>query len=164
MDKTIEQLDYNHMADVFEKLGNWFDELPEEAEIDMWMGRSDVELPACESPASVAVWLSVYYNVGKKFWRKDRDSIAGIVAFNNGLGFKMTRREYEKDFFAGIECYMKNNPEIWGNEHGEDAFTYAGAYNEVTEDKEIEYENITPKDVAIKFKAVAKRLREAIKE
>ncbi len=150
------------MAEVFEKVGNWFMTLPpKDNEIDMCFGDQ-----ICGSPTCVGGWLAKYYNTQMHGKQKKRSFYEGANAFSEDLGFFETKNSHNisRKPNDSMKHFFSENKELWGNRDACYMFATTGecAYDEG--DKRYTWRNMTTKAVAEKYLAVAKRLRESDQE
>ena len=138
------------MAEVFRRVGEWFLDLPEGAEINMNEMSATAEIydgKCCGSPACVGGWLAVLYRTPTHYGTSNRFFEDGANEFAKELGFENNRR---------LSDWAEANPSIWGNDFGWDMFYKERAYSEGG--KEYDNNTITVKAVGDKFVAVAGRL------
>ena len=155
------------MAEVFEKVGNWFMKLPlEDHKIDMCFGDQ-----LCGSPTCVGGWLAKYYNTKMYGEQKKRVFYDGTNAFSEDLGFFKTKDDYiRKDNYIlkrpmdYMKHFFSENKELWGNRDACYMFATTGEFAYDEGDKRYTWRNLTTKAVAEKYLAIAKRLREADQE
>lgn len=135
------------MAVVFKKAADFFDDLPESAEVNMWKMRQ-----VCGSPACFGGWLAVLYDTEKAFRSTDhinkktnpcRSFLDGADAFAVDLGFEN---------LIQLKIWAENNPDIWGNNCEYDMFCSNKAFGFEEEAK------ITTKDISKHLYGVAERL------
>lgn len=146
MKKTISKKSNKEMSAIFREVGEWFMALPKEAEVDMVVAFSKVEVETCRSPACFGGWLATKYST-KKDCDGERYFSDGACAFAKELGFSNS---------AELSKYAYENPEIWGNVEGGGMFSIPNAFDEG--EKKYLHGTITTKAIGEKLIAVADRL------
>ena len=104
---------YAIMAKVFRKVSEAFRDYTKELHGQILMGLSYIEAsPVQGTSASVSGWLAHYYqtttNLPMLKGRGVRSNIDGAHAFVKDLGFE----------HGGLQPWMHEHPEVWGNEYG----------------------------------------------
>ena len=140
------------MAQVFYRVGLWFDSLPSKSKVRMTVGNSKAEVGDCNTPACFGGWLSVMF--GTEIYNNPSSRFHGTRGYNDGAD------EFAKELgfvdYDQIRDWASQNPHYWGNRWGRGIFSCVMAFNE--EGGYTYIDGITVKDIANKLLAVAKRL------
>ena len=141
------------------RVADFFDLLEEKgAEIDMNEARNFNQNNECNSPACFGGWLSIMYNTpiyDEEDYRYRLYS-QGADSFAKKIGFKKNKNY--SDPTLAMEIFFQDEPELWGNTEGYDIFGEQCAFNEGNEEYSRFRNNITPKAIANKWRAVAERI------
>ena len=150
---------YNEMGDVFIETGKTLRKLTEEhiAVVDMAEGKVKTKLDhLCGSPACVGGWLAVLYG------KRNCSYEIGANLFAEKLGFVtiVDINNFRYNAFEYLQDFLYENPNLWGNRDGDEAFSQEYAYNEGNTHFDDE---LTIDDIAHKFICTGKRMKKASK-
>ncbi len=143
------------------KVADFFDLLEEKgAEIGMNEARNFNQNNECNSPACFGGWLSIMYNTpiyDDEDYNGYRLFSQGANSFAKKIGFTENKKD-NIDAMLAMEIFFQDEPGLWGNTEGYDVFSEQYAFNEGNEEYSRFRNNITPKAIANKWRAVAERI------